>query len=110
MPLDTREQVTSLSPVFLNGRHYVAVGTSLFSEDENDEYSHGAGMIYAREGRLHLIEPKKEGSWQIGVKTTVETVGAVHDVTVIHGFLAVAAGSKVSSRYAVLIKGIHPQA
>jgi DNA damage-binding protein 1 len=98
MPLDTREQVTSLSPVFLNGRNYVAVGTSLFSEDENDEYSHGAGMIYAREGRLHLIEPRRDGGWQIGVKTTVETVGAVHDVTTIHGFLAVAAGNKVSAR------------
>lgn len=95
MPLDAREQVTSLTPVFLNGRHYVAVGTSLFSEDENDEYSHGVEMLYAREGRLRLVEPTKDRAWQIVVKTTLETVGAVHDVTVIHGFLAVAAGSRV---------------
>lgn len=98
MPLESREQVTSLNSVFLLGRQYLTVGTALFSDDEMDEYSHGAGMIYAKEGKMYLLEVRQTGKdWEIAVKTSYETAGAVHDTAVIHGFLAVASASKVST-------------
>jgi len=110
MPLDSREQVTSLNSVFLLGRQYLSVGTALFSDDETDEYSHGAGMIYAKEGKLYLVEVRRAGKdWEIAVKTSIETRGAVHDTAVIHGFLAVASASKVSTiAYTKLTPGHDP--
>lgn len=96
MPLEVREEVSCISEVLLLGKKYVAVGTAIVAEDEGDEFTHG-NTINAKAGRIHLIEPRKTGdAWQMTVKTTFETIGPVHDVKVIHGFLAVAAGSKVS--------------
>lgn len=99
MKLKEREEVTCLNEVFLLGRYYLAVGTAIFpSEDEMDEFTHGGTTITAKEGRVLLIEPKSnesEANWEIELKASMDTVGPVHDVKVIHGFLAVAAGSKV---------------
>ena len=71
MPLGPREEITSLSSV---GPH-VAIGTAV---DDR--------------GKLYLVEPR-EG--EIRFKATCDMDGPVHDVKMIHDFLAVAAGSKV---------------
>lgn len=95
-PLQTREIITCLQPVLLLGRPYLAVGTAIFGSDADfedavldDEY-----RVTAKKGRVMILEPDQE----LAVVTTTETLGPVHDLKVIHGFLAIAAASRVSPR------------
>jgi DNA damage-binding protein 1 len=94
MPLLGREVVTCLQPVMLLGRLYLAAGTAIFSSDADfeDAVLDNEYRVTAKEGRVLVVEPDKEMS----VVTTLKTVGPVHDLKVIHGFLAVAAASRVS--------------
>nr|WVH01967.1 DNA damage-binding protein 1 [Naematelia aurantialba] len=99
--MQEREEVTCVQPVFLNGRHYIAVGTAIFpSDDEFDEavYVGPSALVNAKAGRVLLVEPKllADNEWDMRIHIPIRTVGAVHDLAVIHGFLAVAAASKVT--------------
>ncbi|ORY34709.1 CPSF A subunit region-domain-containing protein [Naematelia encephala] len=99
--MQEREEVTCVQPVFLNGRHYIAVGTAIFpSDDDFDEavYVGSSAMVNSREGRVLLIEPKlrADEEWDVRALATIKTVGPVHDIEVIHGFLVIAAASKVT--------------
>lgn len=97
------EDVTCVQGVFLNGRYYFAVGTAIYPSDEEFEdatYS-GGTSVTAKEGRLLLLEPKQiNDQWeleakQIGADKAQTTSGPVHDIAVVHGFLAVAVAGKV---------------
>ncbi len=100
MDLAEREEVTALSAVFLNGRQYIAVGTAIFPKDDDmDEFTHTDTALTAREGHVLIVEPRKDGDgWEIAVIVKADTVGAVHDVKAIHGFLAIASGSRVGPK------------
>lgn len=99
MDLAEREEVTALSAVFLNGRQYIAVGTAIFPKDDDmDEFTHTDTALTAREGHVLVVEPRKDGEWEIAVIVKADTVGAVHDVKAIHGFLAIASGSRVGHK------------
>lgn len=94
--LDEREEVSCLSEAFLLGKRYVVVGTAIIDEDEGDEFTHGS-LVNAKAGRIRLIEIRRVGdAWQNAIKVSYDTVGPVHDIKIIHGFVAAAAGSKVS--------------
>ena len=103
MQLEGREEVTSLNLVFLNGRHYITVGTAIFPSDEDfDDFAYAGGIaVSSKEGRMLLIEPilgASSDTWNINVITSLKTTGPVHDSKVIHGFLAVASASNVRPR------------
>ncbi|OWZ42004.1 DNA damage-binding protein 1 [Cryptococcus neoformans C23] len=95
-----RELVTSLRSVFLTGSIYLAVGTGILPPDDGEDSSWDEGnLAVVREGRVLLLEFKEgdAGSgWDIKVKAELATVGAVYALEEIHGFLAVAAGSKLT--------------
>lgn len=46
----------------------------------------------AKKGRVMVIQPDKD----MAVSTLFQSMGPVHDLKAIHGFLAVAAASRVS--------------
>jgi DNA damage-binding protein 1 len=99
MPLELREEVTSLSEVMLCDHNYIAVGTALLSEDQDDDLIYEENIHPAKTGRLLLLDPvvdRSTGSWTLNIITQLGTIGAVNDITVIHEFLAYAAASKVS--------------
>ncbi|WWD20338.1 hypothetical protein CI109_104814 [Kwoniella shandongensis] len=98
MPLKEREEVTCLKEVFLLGRNYLAMGTAVLPPDSEDEPAwDDESLVNVREGRVVLVEPKSEGDqYVMRVVAAIPTVGPVYDLAVIHGFLAIAAGSKVS--------------
>lgn len=92
------EEVTCLADVMLLGRRYIAIGTAIHliesGDDELDDTHSNA-----KEGRVLLISPNFDqppAKWTINIETEIKTVGAVKDITTIHGFLAIAASSKVS--------------
>lgn len=96
-----REEITSITPVTLLTRRYIAIGTAVFASDAefDDAAMDGDFRVTAKEGRMLLVEPAVDaptGEWKSEVVVIVKTVGPVHDVAVIHGFLAIAAASKVS--------------
>nr|XP_018260261.1 uncharacterized protein I303_07178 [Kwoniella dejecticola CBS 10117]OBR82419.1 hypothetical protein I303_07178 [Kwoniella dejecticola CBS 10117] len=101
MQLKEREEVTSLRSLMLNGKQYLAVGTAILPTDEEDG---GADLeednhTNVKEGRLLLIDivnntSKTKHELKVVVEKVIE--GPVYDLEVIHGFLAVAAGSKVT--------------
>lgn len=98
--LPEREAVASVTAVFLNGRHYIALGTAIFSSDDAFDESNIDEVntfVSVEKGRLLLIEAiETNGSWSFDVVETVETNGAVFDATVIHGFLVIASSTKAS--------------
>ena len=97
MTLPVREEVTCLADVMLLGRRYIAVGTAVHSGDDEDDFDDTHAR--AKEGRVLLISPdfdQPPARWTINTECELKTVGAVRDITTIHGFLAVAAASKVS--------------
>ncbi|WVQ78968.1 hypothetical protein IAT38_001060 [Cryptococcus sp. DSM 104549] len=98
IPLREREEVTALKSVFLLGNHYLAVGTGILPPDTTDDPTWDSGSLVAvKEGRLLLVEAKSESDeWKLDIITTLPTAGPVYDFAVIHGFLALAAGSKLS--------------
>ncbi|KAK8849708.1 hypothetical protein IAR55_005043 [Kwoniella newhampshirensis] len=98
MPLREREEVTSLQDLFLLGRHYLAVGTAVLPPDSEDGSAWDDGnLIHVSEGRVLLVEPKVDGDMcTLRTVAQIATGGPVYDLAVIHGFLAIAAGSKVS--------------
>jgi DNA damage-binding protein 1 len=101
LPLQIREEVTSLSEVLLLARRYIAVGTAIFPNDQDaDNYTLSGTALSAKEGRLLLVEAVSDtkGEWSIRLAVNMTLGGAVYDSKAIHGFLAVAAGSKVSWR------------
>jgi hypothetical protein len=110
MDLAEREEVTALSAVFLNGRQYIAVGTAIFPKDDDmDEFTHTDTALTAREGHVLIVEPRKDGDgWEIAVIVKADTVGAVHDVKAIHGFLAIASGSRVGHKLEARLTGRYP--
>lgn len=85
MQLLQREVVTCLRPVLLLGRSYLAVGTAVYPTDEDFEDERTA-----REGRVLVLEE------DLSVVTLTKTIGPVHDIITVHGFLAIAAASKIS--------------
>ena len=101
MTLQEREEVTCLQEVLLMGRYYIAVGTTRYpSDDEMDKLAGiNESVIHAKTGRLLLLSANKDDatdSWSINLVHAHEMPGAVHDLVVIHGFLAVASASTVS--------------
>ena len=106
MPLLEREEITTIQSVFLLGKQYIAIGTAIFAtEEEYDEstFTGSAAVIHAREGRVLLVEPRMgvvdgvDGEeWKVEVVCVEKTVGPVHALAVLHGFLVIAAASKVS--------------
>lgn len=70
--------------------------------DDGEDSSWDEGnLAVVREGRVLLLEFKEGdagGGWDIKIKAELATVGAVYALEEIHGFLAVAAGSKVCSK------------
>lgn len=109
-PLEEREEVTIVKTIMLSGRTYLGVGTAIYPAEDDDDLPYGADTtVSAREGRFLLIEPRtcstsntvdSDGAtWRCDILESLATVGPVHDVEVIHGFLAVAAASKVSLCY-----------
>jgi DNA damage-binding protein 1 len=94
MELFEREVITTLQPVVLLGRSYLAVGTAIFSSeaDFEDAVLDNEYRVTAKDGRVMIIEPTAE----VNMITLLKTNGPVHDLKVIHGFLAVAAASRVS--------------
>ncbi|WVQ95773.1 hypothetical protein IAU59_002872 [Kwoniella sp. CBS 9459] len=102
MPMKEREEITALAPVFLLGRPYLAVGTAILPPDSAESYDDAESLVSVKEGRLILAnvsvrDEAKEGlTADVSVTVELKTIGPVYDVAMIHGFLAVAAGSKVS--------------
>lgn len=97
MALPIREEVTCLADVMLLGRRYIAIGTAIHSDDDEDDFDETHAR--AKEGRVLLISPDYDqppARWTINTECELKTVGAVRDITTVHGFLAVAAASKVS--------------
>ncbi|OCF61827.1 hypothetical protein L486_01489 [Kwoniella mangroviensis CBS 10435] len=100
LPLKSREEITSLKAVLLNGKKYLCGGTAILPSDEEDkdEYDDENSYINVKQGRLMLIDitqnEKQEWEFKVVVEKTVE--GPIYDLEVVHGFLAVASGSKVS--------------
>ncbi|KAE8541647.1 hypothetical protein D1P53_001817 [Cryptococcus gattii VGV] len=97
--LRERELVTSLRSVFLVGSMYLAVGTAFLPSDDGEDSSWDEGnLAIVKEGRVLLLEFKGDagGGWDIKIKAELTTVGAVYALEEIHGFLAVAAGSKLT--------------
>ncbi|KAL1411075.1 hypothetical protein Q8F55_002024 [Vanrija albida] len=99
--LPERETVASVNTVLLNGRHYIALGTAIFGEDDTVDVpllEEMSAFISAEKGRLILLEPtnKGPGGWFLDVATTFDAAAAVLDAKAIHGFLAVASSTKVS--------------
>lgn len=97
--LQQREIVSSLSHVVLEGRPYLCVGIALLSEaDEGMDDLADQALISAQSGRiaLYAATPSATGEMELRWVAQVLTDGAVHDSKVIFGFLAVAAGSKVT--------------
>ena len=97
MTLPIREEVTCLADVMLVGRRYIAVGTAIHSAEDEDDFDETHAR--AKEGRVLLISPdfdQPPARWTINTECEIKTVGAVRDITTIHGFLAIAAASKVS--------------
>ena len=91
------EEPTCVASVFLRSRFYVAVGTAQLDKNA-DTGLYGEGLVSAKAGRMLLLEPIAEGGeWVLREMAMTRTEGAVYDVAVIHGFLAVAAGTKVRS-------------
>ncbi|CAK9784030.1 hypothetical protein CC85DRAFT_281947 [Cutaneotrichosporon oleaginosum] len=98
--LPEREAVASVNVVFLNERHFIALGTAIFptaaalDEANIDEVQSFVGV---QKGRLLLMEATElDGRWSLKVVEAVETNGAVFDATVNYGYLAVASANKVS--------------
>lgn len=89
-----------MTAVFLNGRHYIALGTAIFSspdalDEANIDEVHS--FIAVEKGRLLLMEATEaNGKWALDVVETMDTNGAVFDAAVIHGFLVIASANKVS--------------
>jgi hypothetical protein len=76
-------------------RHYLAIGTAVLGPD-SDPGLYGEGLVTAKEGKMYLFEPfKNDNGWDLRLVTLMKTIGPVYDIEVIHGFLTVAAGSKV---------------
>ncbi|OCF33570.1 hypothetical protein I316_04642 [Kwoniella heveanensis BCC8398] len=102
MPMKEREEVTALAPVFLLGRSYLAVGTAVLPSDMDESYDDDESLVNVKEGRLLLLEVDvragaiEDPTADVTVKAELQTIGPVYDIATIHGFLAVAAGSKVS--------------
>ncbi|WVF68077.1 hypothetical protein IAT40_002840 [Kwoniella sp. CBS 6097] len=102
MPLKEREEVTALASVFLLGRPYLAVGTAVLPADLDEILDDEESLVNVKEGRLLLVDVNvrrdaPEGpTADVNVVVESKTIGPVYDVAMIHGFLAVAAGSKVS--------------
>lgn len=100
-----REAVTSVKAVFLNGRHYIAVGTAIFSTDEAmDESSLDeiSTFVPVDKGRLILFEPvERQGSWLVEEVTSVDATAAVYDSVEVNGFLATASATRVGPCSAV---------
>ncbi|WWC95424.1 hypothetical protein V866_002287 [Kwoniella sp. B9012] len=100
LPLKLREEITSLKAVLLNGQKYLCAGTAILpsDEEEKNEYDDEDSYINVKQGRLMLIDilqnEKQEWEFKVVVEKTVE--GPIYDLEVVHGFLAVASGSKVS--------------
>ncbi|GMK54981.1 hypothetical protein CspeluHIS016_0200370 [Cutaneotrichosporon spelunceum] len=98
--LPEREAVASVTAVFLNGRHYIALGTAIFSSaDALDEANieEVNSFISVEKGRLILMEATETGGkWSLDFIQTLDTTGAVFDASVIHGFLVIASANKVS--------------
>ncbi|BEJ16509.1 hypothetical protein CspHIS471_0511140 [Cutaneotrichosporon sp. HIS471] len=98
--LPEREAVASVTSVFLNGRHYIALGTAIFSSPEAlDEANIGEvnSFISVEKGRMFFMEATETGGkWSLDFIETVDTTGAVFDAAVIHGFLVIASANKVS--------------
>lgn len=95
--LPVREEVTCLVDVMLLGRRYIAIGTAIHSEEDEDDIDEA--HTRAKEGRVMLVSPdfdQPPARWTINTECEIKTVGAVRDITTVHGFLAVAAASKVS--------------
>nr|XP_019009308.1 uncharacterized protein I206_05956 [Kwoniella pini CBS 10737]OCF48089.1 hypothetical protein I206_05956 [Kwoniella pini CBS 10737] len=98
MQLKEREEVTALKSLMLNGKQYLVVGTAILPSDEEDEDVEDS-YTNVKEGRLLLIDIiKSDSNKEQNLKVIVEktTEGPVYDLEVIHGFLAVAAGSKLT--------------
>ncbi|WVW86882.1 hypothetical protein I302_108937 [Kwoniella bestiolae CBS 10118] len=101
MPLKSREEITSLRAVLLNGKKYLCAGTAILpsDEEETNEYDDDS-YINVKQGRLLLLdilqkdEHGQEWEFRVVVEKMVE--GPVYDLEVLHGFLAVASGSKVT--------------
>lgn len=105
MPLSAREEVTVLEPVMLRGSRYLAVGTVLFGTqaEYEDALFNGpeAASMSAKEGRILLVKPvydDRTKAWTLTTVTSSKTVGRVNAIATIHGFLAIAAASTVSTR------------
>jgi len=88
----------------LSGRTYLGVGTAIYPPEDDGDLPYGADQtVSARDGRFLLVEPRSksgpdgEAVWSCDILESLTTVGPVHDLEVIHGFLAVAASSKVST-------------
>ncbi|WWC92848.1 uncharacterized protein L201_007809 [Kwoniella dendrophila CBS 6074] len=102
LPLKEREEVTSSKAVFLNGRDYLVVGTAILPSDEDYEDDDN-NYLNVKQGRLLLIDivkdkskEKEEDKYQLKVVVQKEVEGPVYDIEVIHGFLAIASGSRVT--------------
>lgn len=89
-----------MTTVFLNGKHYIALGTAIFSspdalDESNIDEVHS--FVSVEQGRLFLMEATdRNGTWSLDFVETVDTNGAVFDVTVIHGFLVIASSMKAT--------------
>ncbi|KAL7425176.1 hypothetical protein Q5752_000864 [Cryptotrichosporon argae] len=106
VPVPPRSEITVVEHVFLRGAHHVALGLAVFDTDDafEDATYDGPGALKAGAGRIVVYEltggagdgTADAAAVALRKVASEDTLGPVHDVAVIHGFLAVAAASKVS--------------
>lgn len=105
--LPPREAVTSVRAVRFGQIDYIAVGTAVFSTDEDlDESSLDeiSTFVPVDKGRLIILEPfqkvvQKQNQWALDEIVTLDTTAAVYDAIVVDGYLAVASATKVTPHF-----------
>ncbi|ORX37687.1 CPSF A subunit region-domain-containing protein [Kockovaella imperatae] len=100
--LKDREEVTCLQEVLFKEDYYLAVGTAILPNDEDLDslLSINESSLYAQSGRLLLVAPEQDassGEWKLKIVHSKDVPGPVNDIASIHGFLAIAAGSTVTT-------------